>query len=139
MKTSVRSFAVICSLLAVLGLGLCLVGCSSGGSDAGAQSSSAAAASSSEAAAQQEAASGSSAAADAAGAASGVDEALTLVGETKTKDEIEAILGPSNRFEMSSEGCERGVYAGIFYYDGYTVFSRTYDKGGTFTIVSASE
>jgi hypothetical protein len=40
---------------------------------------------------------------------------------------------------MSSEGCERGVYAGRFYYDGFTIFSRTYDKGQTFSIVSINE
>lgn len=68
-----------------------------------------------------------------------ISAAEALIGEEMTMDEVEAELGPSKDFTMSAEGCERGVMQGIFYYDGFTVYSRTYDKGGTFTIVSVSE
>lgn len=62
--------------------------------------------------------------------------AEALIGQTLTRSQIEESLGACSKFEMSANGCERGVYAGRFYYDGYTIFSRTYDKGETFYIVS---
>ena len=74
-----------------------------------------------------------------AAASSEIKEAEALIGQTLTRDEIEDTLGECEKFDMSSDGCERGVYAGRFYYDGYAIFSRTYDKGQTFSIVSVSE
>lgn len=64
------------------------------------------------------------------------DAAEALIGESLTRDEIEAAVGVPSKFEMSSAGCERGVYGGYFYYEGFSIFSRSYDKGGSFTIVS---
>ena len=42
-------------------------------------------------------------------------------------------------FELDGNGCERGVYAGRFYYDGFILYSRTYDKGETFHVMSVNE
>ena len=58
--------------------------------------------------------------------------------ELMSQDDVEDSVGKWADFEMSSEGCERGVYAGIFYYDNFTIFSRTYDKGQTYHIVSVN-
>ena len=73
------------------------------------------------------------------GGAGDKDAAQELVGQSLTRDEIEAAVGTPSKFVMSSAGCERGVYGGYFYYDGFSIFSRSYDKGGTFTVVSISE
>ncbi|MBA4698602.1 MAG: hypothetical protein H2212_04140 [Ruminococcus sp.] len=62
-----------------------------------------------------------------------------LIGETISREEIEENVGKWEEFEMSSAGCERGVYAGKFYYEEFTIFSRTYNKGKTFRIVSVNE
>ena len=61
-----------------------------------------------------------------------------LIDETASQDDLDESVGKWADFEMSSEGCERGVYAGIFYYDNFTIFSRTYDKGQTYHIVSVN-
>lgn len=65
--------------------------------------------------------------------------AEALIGQSLTKEEVEAAVGKWNDFDMSSNGCERGVYAGRFYYDDFNIFSRTYDKGQTFSIVSVND
>lgn len=70
---------------------------------------------------------------------SGKEAAEALIGQQVTKDDVEKAVGKWEKFEMSSNGCERGVYAGRFYYDGFNIFSRTYDKGKTFSIVSINE
>ena len=105
-------------LAGALGAGCLLGGCSSGSGE----TASTAAASS----AVAESSAADSSAAVATAASGDLQERLKaaneLAGKTMTKEEVEAILGPSVRFEMSSEGCERGVYAGIFYYDDFTVF-----------------
>ena len=54
-------------------------------------------------------------------------------------DEIEEKVGKWNDFELDGNGCERGVYAGKFFYDNIRINSRTYDKGETFHIVSVNE
>lgn len=61
-----------------------------------------------------------------------------LIGESVTQDEVKENVGSWKKFEMNNEGCERGVYAGIFYYDNFTIFSRTYDKGKNYEIVSVN-
>jgi uncharacterized protein YceK len=66
------------------------------------------------------------------------DAASALVGQKLSKEDIEAQVGTGERFEMSSAGCERGVYAGYFYYKNFSIYSVTYDKGGTFTVKSVS-
>ena len=63
------------------------------------------------------------------------DEAEKLVGETVTRDDVEKALGKWDDFQMSSEGCERGTYAGRFFYKNFNIFSKTYDKGKTFYIL----
>lgn len=68
-----------------------------------------------------------------------IEAAENLVGESVSREEVQKALGEWEDFEMSSDGCERGVYAGRFYYGGFTLFSRTYDKGETFHIVSVNE
>lgn len=68
-----------------------------------------------------------------------IEIAKTLVGQTLSQDEVQENLGKWQKFEMSSEGCERGVYAGRFYYEDFTIFSKTYNKGQTFSIVSINE
>lgn len=61
-----------------------------------------------------------------------------LIGENVTQDEVKENVGEWEKFEMNNEGCERGVYAGIFYYSNFTIFSRTYDKGKNYEIVSVN-
>ena len=58
-----------------------------------------------------------------------------LIDQTVTRDEIEEKVGEWNNFELDGAGCERGVYAGKFFYDNILINSRTYDKGETFRIV----
>ena len=70
---------------------------------------------------------------------SGAEAAEGLIGQTLTREEIEGTLGECEKFYLTDEGCDRGVHAGRFYYDGYAIFSRTYDKGQTFSIVSVNE
>lgn len=65
--------------------------------------------------------------------------AQKLIGETLTQDEVKEKLGDWSNFEMSSEGCERGVYAGRFFYNDFTIFSKTYDKVQTYQIESINE
>lgn len=65
--------------------------------------------------------------------------AQELIGQTVTQDDIEAAVGKWEDFEMSSAGCERGVYAGKFYYKDFYIFSRTYDKGQTFSVTAVNE
>ena len=109
----------------------CLVaGCASGSGDA-ASSSAASSPAASEAA--------SSVTASASAASGGLADAEALIGQEMTMEEVEAALGPAKNFNMSAEGCERGVMQGIFYYEGYSVYSRTYNKGQTFKIVSVSD
>ena len=67
------------------------------------------------------------------------EAADNLIGESVTQEDVEDNVGVWKDFEMNSEGCERGVYAGIFYYDNFTIFSRTYDIGQTYEIVSVNE
>lgn len=62
-------------------------------------------------------------------------EAEKLLDQTVTREEIEKKVGEWNNFEMDGAGCERGVYAGKFFYDNILINSRTYDKGETFRIV----
>lgn len=62
-----------------------------------------------------------------------------LIDKSVSKEKIKKEIGEWEKFEMSSNGCERGVYAGKFYYGEFTIFSRTYDKGKTFRIVSVNE
>lgn len=66
------------------------------------------------------------------------DSAKALIGSTLSMEEIKEKLGKYKKFNMSSDGCERGVYAGRFYYEGFNIFSRTYNKGKTFHIVSVN-
>ena len=62
-------------------------------------------------------------------------EAEKLLDQTVTREEIEKKVREWNNFEMDGAGCERGVYAGKFFYDNILINSRTYDKGETFRIV----
>ena len=62
-------------------------------------------------------------------------EAEKLLDQTVTREEIEKKVGEWNNFEMDGAGCERGVYAGKFFYDNILINTRTYDKGETFRIV----
>ena len=62
-----------------------------------------------------------------------------LIDQTVTRDEIEEKVGEWNNFELDGAGCERGVYAGIFFYDNILINSRTYDKGVTFRIVTVQD
>ena len=48
-------------------------------------------------------------------------------------------VGEWNNFELDGAGCERGVYAGKFFYDNILINSRTYDKGETFRIVTVQD
>lgn len=66
------------------------------------------------------------------------EAAEALIGQTLTRDEIEAAVGSCEQFDMNNNGCERGVYAGKFFYKGFSIQSRTYDKGKTFKIVSVN-
>ena len=65
-------------------------------------------------------------------------EAEALIGEKITQDEIQNKVGKWNDFEMSSESCERGVYAGKFFYNSFIIHTRTYDQGQTFNVVSVN-
>lgn len=62
-----------------------------------------------------------------------------LIDQTVTRDEIEEKVGGWNNFELDGAGCERGVYAGKFFYDNILINSRTYDKGETFRIVTVQD
>ena len=62
-----------------------------------------------------------------------------LLEKTVTRDEIEEKVGEWNNFELDGAGCERGVYAGKFFYDNILINSRTYDKGETFRIVTVQD
>ena len=62
-----------------------------------------------------------------------------LIDQTVTRDEIEEKVGEWNNFEFDGAGCERGVYAGKFFYDNILINSRTYDKGETFRIVTVQD
>lgn len=64
--------------------------------------------------------------------------AENLIGETISRKKIKQDVGEWEKFEMNSNGCERGVYAGKFYYKDFTIFSRTYNKGKTFHVVSVN-
>ncbi len=66
------------------------------------------------------------------------EEASKLIEETLSREEIKENVGAWEKFEMSSNGCERGVYAGKFFYEEFTIYSRTYDKGETFRIISVN-
>lgn len=67
------------------------------------------------------------------------ETAEELIGKTISREEIEKNVGKWEEFEMSSAGCERGVYAGEFSYKDFKIFSRTYNKGKTFRIISVNE
>ena len=53
--------------------------------------------------------------------------------------DVRLISGEWNNFELDGAGCERGVYAGKFFYDNILINSRTYDKGETFRIVTVQD
>lgn len=63
------------------------------------------------------------------------EAAEKLIDQTVTRDEVEEQVGEWNNFELDGAGCERGVYAGKFFYDNILINSRTYDKGETFRII----
>ena len=67
------------------------------------------------------------------------EAAEKMIDQTVTREEIEEKGGEWNDFELDGNGCERGVYAGKFYYDNIRINSRTYDKGETFRIVAVNE
>ena len=67
------------------------------------------------------------------------EAAEKMIDQTVSRDEIEEKGGKWNDFELDGNGCERGVYAGKFFYDNIRINSRTYDKGETFHIVSVNE
>jgi hypothetical protein len=71
-------------------------------------------------------------------ASSEKEAAEGLIGKTVSREEIQTDVGNWEKFEMSSQGCERGVYAGKFYYKDFMIFSRTYNKGKTFSVVSVN-
>lgn len=62
-----------------------------------------------------------------------------LIDQTVSREEIEEQVGKWNNFELDGAGCERGVYAGKFFYDNMLINSRTYDKGETFRVVEVRE
>lgn len=62
-----------------------------------------------------------------------------LIDQTVSREEIEEQVGEWNNFELDGAGCERGVYAGKFFYDNIIINSRTYDKGETFRVVEVRE
>jgi hypothetical protein len=64
--------------------------------------------------------------------------AKKLIGKTCTRKYIQNKVGKPKRFVMSNAGCERGVYAGNFYYKKFTIHTRTYNKGKTFRVVSVN-
>lgn len=61
-----------------------------------------------------------------------------LIDQTVSREKIEETAGKWNDFELDGNGCERGVYAGKFYYEDFMIYSRTYDKGKTFHIMSVN-
>lgn len=61
-----------------------------------------------------------------------------LIDQTVSKEKIQKNVGEWDKFEMDSNGCERGVYAGKFYYEEFTIYSRTYNKGKTFRVISVN-
>lgn len=133
MKTMNRHAAFFLVFILTLGVGCLAAGCASsddGSSDTAADTT--AKSNDTDDAVPADTAEKSSGTAD-------IEAAEALIGQEMTMDEVEAKLGAAKDFSMSAEGCERGVMQGIFYYDDFTVFSRTYDKGGTFTIVSVSD
>ena len=149
MRTLIRGAALFASLALVIGAGVALGGCGPAG-DAGAPEGSqeaeagrvAASATGEDAAGLGSAGASDEDAPPVAGAMEGAGDeeaARGLIGQSLSRDEIEAAVGTVARFEMSNEGCERGVYKGIFYYDDFTIFSRTYDMGQRFTVVSVNE
>ena len=133
ITTRISRAATLCS--AALALSLCLTtlaGCAGQGQEDGAAESPSAQATQEESSPEDEGG-------EAAGAAGDKAAAEALVGTSATRDEIEAAVGDGERFEMSAAGCERGVYAGYFYYDGFSIFTRTYDQGKTFSVVAVNE
>lgn len=64
--------------------------------------------------------------------------AKKLIGKLCTRKYIEKKVGKPKKFVMSNAGCERGVYAGNFYYKGFMIHSRTYNKGKTFRVVAVN-
>ncbi len=68
-----------------------------------------------------------------------IKKAESLIGKSVSQDDVKSIVGNWKDFEMSNKGCERGVYAGRFYYDKFIIFSKTYDKGETFHVESINE
>ena len=83
----------------------------------------------------EDAADGENTDAEKSGTADMKAAAEALIGEQVTMEDIEEKVGKYEDFQMDSNGCERGVFAGLFYYKGFTIRSRTYDRGKTFTIV----
>ena len=73
------------------------------------------------------------------GVGGGIEAAEALIGESVSREQIQAKVGEWDKFEMSSNGCERGVYAGRFFYQDFNIYSRTYDKGKTFHVMSVNE
>ena len=67
------------------------------------------------------------------------EAAEKMIDQTVTREEIEEKVGEWNNFELDGAGCERGVYAGKFFYDNILINSRTYDKGETFRIVTVQD
>lgn len=65
--------------------------------------------------------------------------AETLIDQTVSRDEIQETVGEWKKFELDGNGCERGVFAGKFYYENFILYSRTYDKGETFHVLSINE
>lgn len=67
-----------------------------------------------------------------------IEAAKGLIEQTVSRDEIEEAVGEWDDFEMSSKGCERGVYSGKFFYKDFIIHSRTYDKGKTFYVTAVN-
>lgn len=65
--------------------------------------------------------------------------AESLIDQTVSREEIQETVGEWEDFELDGNGCERGVYAGRFYYENFILYSRTYDKGETFHVMSIYE
>ena len=49
------------------------------------------------------------------------EAAEKMIDQTVTREEIEEKVGEWNDFELDGNGCERGVYAGKFYYDNIRI------------------
>lgn len=64
------------------------------------------------------------------------EAAEALIGEELTMEQVEEQIGAYEEFRLDSNGCERGVMAGLFYYKGFTLRTRTYNRGSTFTVFS---